>query len=160
MNNVALGGSTGGRAFAYYETLAGGAGASAAGPGASAVHTHMTNTLNPPIEALEAYYPLRVTRYALRSGSGGRGRHAGGCGLVRELEFLSPARVTLLTERRAVRPYGLAGGEGGRPGANHLVKRGRRMRLPAKTSFDVEAGDRLRVETPGGGGYGRPRRRR
>jgi N-methylhydantoinase B len=160
MNNVALGGSAGGRIFAYYETLAGGAGASAAGPGASAVHTHMTNTMNTPIEALEAYYPLRVTRYALRPGSGGRGRHAGGCGLVRELEFLSPARVTLLTERRAVRPYGLAGGEGGQTGANYVIRRGRRMRLPAKTSLDVEAGDRLRVETPGGGGYGRPRRRR
>jgi N-methylhydantoinase B len=160
MNNVALGGSVGGRAFAYYETLAGGAGASAAGPGASAVHTHMTNTLNTPIEALEAYYPLRVTRYAVRPGSGGRGRHAGGCGLVRELEFLSPARVTLLTERRTTQPYGLAGGEGGKPGANFLVRHGRRVRLPGKTSIDVETGDRVRVETPGGGGFGRPRRRR
>jgi N-methylhydantoinase B len=160
MNNVALGGSTRGRVFAYYETLAGGAGASALGPGASAVHTHMTNTMNTPIEALEAYYPLRVTRYAVRAGTGGRGLHAGGCGLVREIEFLSPARVTLLAERRAVRPYGLAGGGEGAPGADYLVRGGRRKRLPAKTSIDVEIGDRLRVETPGGGGFGRPRRRR
>jgi len=158
MNNVALGGRAGGRGFTYYETLAGGAGASAAGPGASAVHTHMTNTMNTPIEALEAYYPLRVTRYRLRPGSGGRGRHPGGCGLVREIEFLSSARVTLLTERRSVRPYGLAGGGPGRAGSNQLITRGRRKRLPAKTSVDVEAGDRLRIETPGGGGFGRPRR--
>jgi N-methylhydantoinase B len=159
MNNVALGGRAGGRIFAYYETLAGGAGASAAGAGASAVHTHMTNTMNTPIEALEAYYPLRVTRYALRPRSGGRGRHAGGCGLVREIEFLSAARVTLLTERRSVRPYGLAGGRPGRPGLNQLIRRGLATPLPAKTSLDVEAGDRLRIETPGGGGFGRPRRR-
>jgi N-methylhydantoinase B len=120
----------------------------------------MTNTLNTPIEALEAYYPLRVTRYAVRPRSGGRGRHAGGCGLVRELEFLSRARVTLLTERRRSRPYGLGGGEDGKPGVNSLVRRGRRLRLPAKTSIDVEPGDRLRIETPGGGGFGHPRRRR
>ncbi|HWP64324.1 MAG TPA: hydantoinase B/oxoprolinase family protein [Candidatus Limnocylindria bacterium] len=160
MNNVALGGNAGGRVFAYYETLAGGAGASAAGPGASAIHTHMTNTMNTPIEALEAYYPLRVTRYGVRRGSGGRGRHAGGSGLVREIEFLTAARVTLLTERRSVRPYGLAGGEDGRVGVNELVHRGRRRRLPGKTALDVVPGDRLRIETPGGGGYGRPGRHR
>jgi N-methylhydantoinase B len=159
MNNVALGGQVGARVFSYYETLAGGAGASAAGPGASAVHTHMTNTMNTPIEALEAYYPLRVTRYALRPGSGGRGRHDGGCGLVREIEFLTPARVTLLTERRAVRPWGLAGGGAGRAGRNVLVRGGRAIGLPGKTAIDVRPGDRVRVETPGGGGFGRPRRR-
>jgi N-methylhydantoinase B len=120
----------------------------------------MTNTMNTPIEALEAYYPLRITRYAVRRGSGGRGRYAGGSGVIREIEFLSAARVTLLTERRSVSPYGLAGGESGRPGANHLVHRSRRMRLPGKTSLDVDAGDRLCIETPGGGGFGRPRRRR
>ena len=158
MNNIALGGQAGGRVFAYYETVAGGAGASASGSGASAVHTHMTNTMNTPIEALEAYYPLRVTRYAVRRGSGGRGRHTGGNGVIREIEFLSPARVTLLTERRTVPPYGLAGGESGRPGVNHLFRRGRRARLPGKTSLDVVPGDRLCVETPGGGGFGRPRR--
>jgi N-methylhydantoinase B len=158
MNNIALGGQVGGRVFAYYETLAGGAGASAMGPGASALHTHMTNTMNTPIEALEAYYPLRITRYAVRRGSGGRGRYTGGSGLVREIEFLSPARVTLLTERRSVRPYGLAGGQGGRAGKNELIRRGRRVRLPGKTSLDVVPGDRLSVETPGGGGFGRPRR--
>jgi N-methylhydantoinase B len=160
MNNVALGGIVGGRAFAYYETLAGGAGGGPDHPGTSAVHTHMTNTLNTPIEALEAYYPLRVTRYALRPGSGGRGRHRGGDGLVRELEFLAPARVTLLAERREVGPWGLWGGESGKPGRDSLMHKGRYRRLAGKTVVDVEAGDRLRVETPGGGGFGRPRRGR
>src|SRR5581483_10852771 len=116
MSNVALGGIADGRAFTYYETVAGGAGGGPSGPGASAVHTHMTNTLNTPIEALEAYYPLRVCRYAVRRGSGGVGRHRGGCGIVREIEFLAPAEVTLLGERRRVAPYGLRGGG---PGERH-----------------------------------------
>jgi len=160
MNNVALGGVVDGRAFAYYETLAGGAGAGAGRPGASAVHTHMTNTMNTPIEALEAYYPIRIRRYALRPGSGGRGRFTGGDGLVREIELLAPARVTLLTERRTIPPYGLAGGEPGACGRNALVRRGRIRRLPGKTTLTAEPGDRVRIDTPGGGGYGRPRRRR
>jgi N-methylhydantoinase B len=160
MNNVALGGVVGGRAFAYYETLAGGAGGGPDHAGASGVHTHMTNTLNTPIEALEAYYPLRVTRYALRPGSGGAGRHRGGDGLVREIEFLAPARVTLLAERRDVAPWGLWGGGDGKPGRDHLVRHGRSRRLAGKSAIDVEVGDRLRVETPGGGGFGRPRRTR
>jgi N-methylhydantoinase B len=160
MNNVALGGIVGGRAFAYYETLAGGAGGGPDHPGASGVHTHMTNTLNTPIEALEAYYPLRVTRYALRPGSGGRGRHRGGDGLVREIEFLAPARVTLLAERREVGPWGLWGGEAGKPGRDRFLHAGRFRRLAGKTVVDAEIGDRLRVETPGGGGFGRPRRGR
>jgi N-methylhydantoinase B len=120
----------------------------------------MTNTLNTPIEALEAYYPLRVTRYALRPGSGGAGRHRGGDGLVREIEFLAPARVTLLAERRDVAPWGLWGGGDGKPGRDHLVRHGRSRRLAGKSAIDVEVGDRLRVETPGGGGFGRPRRTR
>ena len=158
MNNVALGGTVGGRAFAYYETLAGGAGGGPKGPGLSAVHTHMTNTMNTPVEALETYYPLRVRRYAVRRGSGGRGRHAGGDGLVRELEFLTPAQVTLLGERRRVQPWGLAGGAGGACGRDYLFPaHGRRRRLAAKTTLTVEKGDRLRVETPGGGGFGRAR---
>jgi N-methylhydantoinase B len=162
MNNVALGGVVGDRAFAYYETLAGGAGAGPGTDGASAVHTHMTNTMNTPIEALEAYYPLRIRRYALRPGSGGRGRWRGGEGLVREIEFRSPARVSLLTERRTIAPYGLEGGEPGARGRNLLVRGGRSVTLPSKVTIDARPGDRLRVETPGGGGFGRagrPRRR-
>ena len=160
MNNVALGSTAGARPFAYYETIAGGAGGGPSGPGASAVHTHMTNTLNTPIEALEAYYPLVVRCYALRPGSGGRGRHRGGDGVVRELEFRAEAEVTLLTERRRFRPYGLAGGEPGKAGRDWLVHHGRRRRLPGKATLRVEIGDRLRVETPGGGGFGRARRPR
>ena len=159
MNNLALGGTAGGRAFSYYETIAGGAGGGPAGPGASGVHTHMTNTMNTPVEALEAYYPLRVRRYALRRGSGGRGRHPGGAGVVREIELLVPAQVSLLTERRRVGPPGLQGGEDGLPGRDYLVRGGRTRRLPAKITLPVAAGDRLRIETPGGGGYGRLRRR-
>jgi N-methylhydantoinase B len=160
MNNVALGGVADGRAFAYYETLAGGAGAGPGRAGASATHTHMTNTMNTPIEALEAYYPLRVRRYALRPGSGGRGRWRGGDGLVREIELRADARVTLLTERRVLPPYGLAGGMPGACGRNVLI-RGRRAReLPGKITLDMHPGDRLRVETPGGGGFGRRATRR
>jgi len=159
MNNVAIGGDRGAAPFAYYETVAGGAGGGPHGAGLSGVHTHMTNTMNTPIEALEAYYPLRVRRYGLRRGSGGRGRHAGGDGIVREIEFLTPARLTLLAERRKVPPYGLAGGEPGATGSDWLVQRGRTHRIAAKVNVSVEPGDRLRIETPGGGGFGRPRRR-
>jgi len=158
MNNVALGSTAGERPFTYYETIAGGAGGGPSGPGASAVHTHMTNTMNTPIEALEAYYPLVVRRYALRPGSGGRGHHPGGAGVVRELEFLTAAEVTLLGERRRVRPYGLAGGEAGTAGRDWLLHRGRRRRLPGKVTLRVERGDRVRIETPGGGGFGPARR--
>lgn len=159
MNNVALGGHVAGVPFVYYETLAGGAGGGPSGPGASGLHTHMTNTMNTPVEALEAYYPLRVLRYALRGGSGGRGRHRGGDGLVREIEFLVPTEVTLLGERRRTAPFGLAGGGPGRSGRDILIRGLRRRRLAAKVTFRAEAGDRLRVDTPGGGGFGRPRRR-
>src|SRR5262245_23597123 len=121
----------------------------------------MTNTANTPIEALEAYYPMRVRRYARRWGSGGKGRHPGGDGLIREIEFDAAAQVTLLAERRRVRPYGLAGGAPGAPGRDWIVRRGRRaQRIPAKVVLDVAPGDRLRVETPGGGGFGRPGDRR
>jgi N-methylhydantoinase B len=159
MNNVALGGGVGDGAFAYYETIAGGAGAGPHGPGCSAVHTHMTNTMNTPVEALEAYYPLRVRRYAVRRGSGGRGRYNGGDGVVREIEFLSRAQLTLLAERRRVPPWGLEGGGSGATGRDWVIRGGRARRIPAKTTLVVEPGDRLRVETPGGGAFGRPRRR-
>ncbi|HZW53620.1 MAG TPA: hydantoinase B/oxoprolinase family protein [Candidatus Elarobacter sp.] len=163
MNNVAVGGfdPLRGRAFSYYETVAGGAGGGPSGRGASAVQTHMTNTLNTPIEALETYYPLRVERYAIRRRSGGAGRHPGGDGVVRELRFLADADLTLLTERRRRGPWGLAGGATGSAGRNLLAHRGRWRVLPGKVNLRVRRGDVLRVETPGGGGFGpRPRRSR
>lgn len=147
MNNLALG-SGGGRPWHYYETIGGGMGASPAADGLSGVQTHMTNTLNTPIESLESHYPVRVLRYALRRGSGGAGRHRGGDGLERELEFLEPAQVTLLTERRRHAPWGLHG-EAGAAGENRLNGR----LLESKCSFRVAAGDRLLVSTPGGGGW-------
>jgi N-methylhydantoinase B len=165
MNNVAVGGldTIRGRPFSYYETIGGGAGAAEGRHGASSLHTHMTNTLNTPVEGLEAYYPLKVVAYGRRWRSGGRGRFRGGDGIVREIEFLVPSHATILSERRRRGPYGLAGGSPGRPGRN-LLFTGRRWRsLPAKTSLAVEPGTRLRLETPGGGGWGRPanpRRRR
>ena len=162
MNNLAVGGfdRRRGRAFSYYETVAGGAGAGPHGDGLSGVHTHMTNTLNTPIEALEAYYPFLVTEYRLRRASGGRGRARGGDGLVRELRLLEPADVTLLTERRRVPPWGLMGGQSGRPGRNFLVRGERRRVLPSKINLRVEAGEAIRLETPGGGGWGRPRKKK
>ncbi|HEY3226583.1 MAG TPA: hydantoinase B/oxoprolinase family protein [Planctomycetota bacterium] len=146
MNNIAFGGE----GFAYYETLAGGMGARRGADGPSGVHSHMTNTLNTPIEALERAYPVRVVRYGLRRGSGGRGRWRGGDGLVREYEFLEAAQVTILAERRTRSPWGLAGGGFGKSGVERLNGR----RLPGHAAFPVKPGDRLRIETPGGGGYG------
>ncbi len=148
MNNVAMG-AAGENGWDYYETMAGGTGAHARGPGLSAVHSHMTNTLNTPIESLESHYPLRVHRYHVRRGSGGDGQFVGGDGLVRELEFLGDAQVTLLTERRRHAPWGLAGGQLGAVGEN----RHNGELLPPKTSFTARAGDRLLVASPGGGGY-------
>lgn len=162
MNNVTIGGfdSERGRPFAYYETLAGGSGAGPNGDGLSAVHTHMTNTMNTPVEALELTYPFRVREYALRRGSGGAGRYRGGDGLVREYEFLTPAQVTVVGERRRRGPWGLRGGAPGTPGRDLLIETGgRRRRLPSKAQFQARAGSRLRIETPGGGGRGRRRRR-
>jgi N-methylhydantoinase B len=150
MNNLAMGSAAPGAAWDYYETIGGGMGAGATGGGLSGIQTHMTNTLNTPIEVLEARYPLRITRYALRSGSGGRGRRPGGDGLVRELEFLAPTSVSLLTERRSHAPWGCDGGGAGRPGRNLLNGR----ELPGKAALEVAVGDRLRIETPGGGGWG------
>ena len=148
MNNVAMG-AAGENGWDYYETMAGGTGAHARGPGLSAVHSHMTNTLNTPIESLESHYPLRVHRYQVRRGSGGHGQFVGGDGLVRELEFLGDAQVTLLTERRRHAPWGLAGGESGAVGEN----RHNGKLMPPKISFTARAGDRLLVASPGGGGY-------
>lgn len=156
MNNVLFGRSArdGVEAVAYYETLGGGAGAGPAFHGASAVHTHMTNTRLTDPEVLEERYPVRVRTTAVRRGSGGGGRYRGGDGMVRELEFLEPMEVSLLTQRRTRRPYGLAGGEAGAAGVNRLVTRAGVKELGSCASFRVEAGDVLRVETPGGGGFG------
>jgi N-methylhydantoinase B/oxoprolinase/acetone carboxylase alpha subunit len=156
MNNLTLGGydSRQKKNFAYYETIAGGMGASPAGPGESAVHTHMTNSWNTPIEALENQYPLRVRRYQIRRGSGGKGRHAGGDGVIREIEFLTPCEVTILSDRRERGPYGLCGGESGQPGRNTLLSGGKGREVPAKANFHIGARDVLRIETPGGGGWG------
>jgi N-methylhydantoinase B/oxoprolinase/acetone carboxylase alpha subunit len=163
MNNITLGGAlspsgASGRAarFAYYETMAGGMGGRRGLDGLSGVHTHMSNTRNTPVEAIENYLPVRIRQYALRRGSGGAGAARGGDGIVREYELLSAASVTLLSDRRVGAPYGAAGGAAGAPGRNTLVRNGEERALPGKIQLDLEPGDRLRIETPGGGGYGTP----
>ena len=158
MNNLTLGGYNPEteRIFAYYETMGGGMGARPDSAGLSGVHVHMSNTRNTPIEVLETELPLRVQRYALRAGSGGAGRYRGGDGLCRALTFLSPARVTLLTDRRQRAPYGLSGGLPGATGLNILERAGTRTVLPAKTTLDVQSGDTLTIYTPGGGGFFQP----
>ena len=150
MNNLAMGGTWRGQHWDYYETMGGGMGAGSRTAGMSAVQTHMTNTRNTPVEVLESYYPLRIRRYAIRKASGGTGKHHGGDGLVREFEFLDAATVTLLTERRMYSPWGLAGGSVAQPGINQLNQ----MSLAPKFTRQVQAGDVLRIETPGGGGWG------
>jgi N-methylhydantoinase B/oxoprolinase/acetone carboxylase alpha subunit len=152
MSNFSFGGrASGGRAFAYYETIAGGMGAGPGSPGRSGTHTHMTNSWNTPIEAMEHQYPIRVRAYSLRRGSGGKGRYPGGDGIVREFEFLEPAECTLLADRRETAPYGLAGGWPGATGAAFLNGK----RLPGRVRFQAATGDRVRIETPGGGGWGK-----
>jgi N-methylhydantoinase B len=158
MSNLTVGGvdpRTGG-AYAYYETAAGGMGARPGMDGISGVHTHMTNSLNTPVEALEYAYPFRVRRYGYRQGSGGGGQFRGGDGLVREIELLAPAQVTVLAERRKFRPWGLAGGGEGAAGRAVWTKAGsgEQVELAGKCSVQLEAGDVLRMETPGGGGWG------
>jgi N-methylhydantoinase B len=158
MNNVTVGGFDPRRRehYTYYETIAGGTGGRPGLPGMHATHSHMTNTLNTPIEALEYAYPLRVSRYAIRRNSGGRGAYRGGDGVVRELEFLGDAQVTMLSDRRDYPPYGLEGGAPAKTGENLLIHNHRRRKLPSKFNMQVEAGDRLVISTPGGGGYGAP----
>jgi N-methylhydantoinase B len=147
MNNVVFGNER----FTYYETIAGGQGACPDADGPSAVHVAMSNTLNTPVEALELAYPLRVERYELRLGSGGAGRFRGGDGVVREYRALERCRLSLLTQRRSLSPRGAEGGEDGHTGRNLLNGRD----LPAFATVDLEPGDLLRIETPGGGGYRR-----
>jgi N-methylhydantoinase B len=158
MNNVTFGGWDPEResAFAYYETIAGGMGARPGKDGGSAVHTHMTNTLNTPVEALEYTYPFRVLRYAVRRGSGGRGHYRGGDGIRRDIQVLTEAQVSLLSERRRLTPYGLAGGEPGARGKNVLIRDGAEHSLPGKGTVCLQPGDVLSIRTPGGGGYGPP----
>lgn len=154
MNNIAMGARVSmpgvSRQWDYYETIGGGMGGGPRHEGISAIQTHMTNTRNTPIEVMESLYPLRVRQYAVRRGSGGKGKHTGGDGIVREFEFLEPAMVTLLTERRLHAPWGLNGGEGGAVGVNSLNGKS----VGPKATLQIEIGDRLVVETPGGGGWG------
>jgi len=178
MNNLSFGGARppSGEPFAYYETIGGGMGARPTADGLSGVHTHMTNSLNTPIEALEAAYPVRVRRYSLRRGSGGEGQFRGGDGIIREVEFLTDVRGSILSERRRFQPYGLAGGKPGQAGENELILPGKRnskneirkstlgirpgrvQKLPSKAVFNAPQGSILRIATPGGGGWGRKSR--
>jgi N-methylhydantoinase B len=158
MNNLTLGGidPRTGEPFAYYETIAGGMGARPDRPGVSGVHVHMTNSLNTPAEALEYAYPFRITRYSLRPGSGGKGKHRGGDGIVREIEVLTDADVTILSERRKRGPWGLAGGGEGEPGKTEVVHLDGTVKiLRSKDSARLKKGERVRVSSPGGGGYGK-----
>ena len=161
MNNLTIGGwdPRRNRPFAYYETVAGGMGARPFADGLDAVHTHMTNTLNTPVEALEYDYPLMVKRYCLRPGSGGKGKFSGGKGIIREILALTDVQVTILSERRKFRPYGLAGGEPGKPGKNYLITTsGQEKLLPSKVCLRIKKGEIIGMATPGGGGHGKPGR--
>ncbi|MCW8930285.1 MAG: hydantoinase B/oxoprolinase family protein [Gammaproteobacteria bacterium] len=151
MNNIAMGSRENNNHWDYYETIGGGLGASQFYSGLNGVQAHMTNTLNTPIESLEHHYPLRIRRYCLRDHSGGQGKHNGGMGLIREVEFLRPTQITLLTERRSHAPWGLAGGEDAMMGENELDGE----ILPGKTFFTAQAGQKLTIKTPGGGGWGK-----
>jgi N-methylhydantoinase B len=157
MNNLTVGGMDHrtGSEFSYYETVAGGMGARTTHDGMSAVHTHMTNSLNTPAEALEYAYPLRVREYSIRKGSGGNGKHKGGDGVIREIETLAAAQMSLLSDRRRLTPYGLSGGEDGKAGNASIIHAGRARSIGSKGSWELAANDRIRIETPGGGGFGR-----
>lgn len=163
MNNISIGGLfpdglgekiNSVKQFAYYETIGGGTGASINADGLSAIHSHMTNTLNTPIEALEYVYPLRVQKYSIRKDSGGKGLHQGGDGIIREIEILTDCQVTLLSERRKFPPYGLAGGGSGECGENIFIRKGVEFPLPSKGTVLLKAGDIIIIRTPGGGAYG------
>jgi len=158
MNNLTIGGidPRTGAPFAYYETIAGGMGARPTNDGVSGVHTHMTNSLNTPAEALEYAYPLRVREYSLRAGSGGMGKYRGGDGIVREIEVLTDCDVILLADRRIGAPWGLSGGGDGALGRASVIRRsGDAEVMPGKFSARLNAGERIRIETPGAGGWGR-----
>jgi N-methylhydantoinase B len=156
MNNMAIGGihSRSDDDFTYYETIGGGMGARPTSNGLSAVHTHMTNTMNTPIEALEHSYPMQVEEYSIRKDSGGKGKYQGGDGIIRSYRFLEKAHVSLLSERRETAPYGLHGGEEGKTGLNYLLRDGKRIKLAGKINLEVAKDDRIVIKTPGGGGWG------
>ncbi len=162
MNNLSVGGIDPrpgvrqGKPFAYYETTGGGMGGGPEGPGEDAIHTHLTNTMNTPVEALEHAYPFRVKRYGVRRGSGGRGKHRGGDGIVRQIELLADATVSFMTERRVMAPYPVAGGRPGKNGRNSILRGKKRIGVPGKARMEAKAGDLISLETPGGGGWGRP----
>jgi len=161
MNNLTFGGADdrpgrGGKPFAYYETIAGGMGARPDRDGVSGIHTHMTNSLNTPIEVLEHTLPIRVRQYSLRRNSGGKGKYRGGDGVIREFEALTEIEVCVLSDRRKRGPYGLAGGTPGKPGQNKLQSGPHMRQILAKGSIRAKKGDILRIETPGGGGWGKP----
>jgi len=156
MNNLSFGGwdTFRNRPFAYYETIAGGMGAGPRYNGLSATHTHMTNSWNTPIEAFEHLFPLRIRGYRIRPGSGGKGKQSGGDSIIREYEFLAEAEVTILSDRRNRGPYGLHGGDPGEPGRNTVVHGRKESPLPGKTRFQIREKEILRIESPGGGGWG------
>jgi N-methylhydantoinase B len=153
MNNLTLAGERDGAEWTYYETIGGGQGACPKADGPNAIHVAMSNTLNTPVEALESEFPVLVRELSVRRGSGGAGRHSGGDGIVRELEARAPIRYSLIAERRLHSPQGREGGDPGERGRDALNGEP----LPSKSEGKLNPGDRLRIETPGGGGYGRPR---
>jgi N-methylhydantoinase B len=157
MNNIAIGGTIGstGNDFTYYETIGGGMGARPELDGLSGIHTHMTNTMNTPIEALEHSYPLQIEEYSIRRNSGGKGKQNGGDGIIRSYRFLDDANVSLLTERRETAPYGLNNGEEGKRGRNYFIRDGKKKKLPGKVNLAVKKNDRIVIESPGGGGWGK-----
>jgi N-methylhydantoinase B len=158
MNNTTVGGTDprSREPYAYYETVGGGMGAGPGRDGLSGVHTHMSNSLNTPVEALEHAYPFRITQYSIRRGTGGQGHYRGGDGLRRDLTLLGDARVTLLSERRLHGPAGAQGGSAGATGLNVLIREGREEPLPGKVTFQARAGDTVSIRSPGGGGWGPP----
>ena len=160
MNNLTLGGRDprNSAPFAYYETIAGGMGARPGLDGISAVHTHMTNSWNTPIEVFEQTYPVCVRNYSIRRNSGGAGKSRGGDGIIREIELLTPMQVGILSDRRNRCPYGLAGGSAGKRGRNELIRGGKKSSLSGKCAFHANTGDVLRIETPGGGGWGKKKK--
>jgi N-methylhydantoinase B len=157
MNNVTIGGTTSdGAPFTYYETIGGGMGARPWADGSAAVHSHMTNTLNTPVEALEYAYPLRVLRYEIRNNSGGQGQYHGGDGICRDIQVLVDTQVSVISDRRQLHPYGLVGGQPGACGENLVIHNGEEIRMGSKGSFYLHPGDIFSIQTPGGGGFGQP----
>jgi 5-oxoprolinase (ATP-hydrolysing) len=152
MNNFLFGGGR----FGYYETIAGGSGAGEGYNGAHALHTHMTNTAITDPEIIEQRYPVRLRQFAIRHGSGGAGQWRGGDGVVREFEFVEQLTVSLLTQHRVEAPFGLHGGQQGQCGRQTLTRNGQTILLDGCTTFEAQAGDRVIIETPGGGGWGTP----